>query len=126
MGRIAKSKLESRPLVESDIEKKNKLKHTDDLQEIYLAVHSNNENIYRHLVWNPNLTEKDCRYLLPRISYPLDKVFLINRKVFPPDLLYALALTEDPDYIGNYILSHPNTPREAKVILALRRESRVY
>ena len=100
---------------------KAELKHTTDATQIAKAVASQDESVYRHLVWNPNLTEDDCRYILPFLTHPLDKVFLINREVFPADLLYELALTEDPEYIGNYIMVHKNSSREAKVVLALRR-----
>lgn len=73
---------------------------------------------------NKRLTEKQCRYLYASYSRLGDDIaigYLLNQPNFPSDLLSSIALTESWKLALDLVANHPNTTKETKVIIALRR-----
>lgn len=103
----------------SQLEYSEYLFTTTNLEKIEDIVYRGTHEEHDFIVRNPLLTEVQCRQLfLTRDLYML--VGLVKKPVFPADLLYSLALTENSPQVQEGIAGNPNSDEETLTILALR------
>lgn len=76
--------------------------------------------VLQTLCLSPTLTIEQIRILLPKVKMEIYKSFLVRRPSFPTDLLYSIALENPSWFTRGFIINHPNTNDETKVILALQ------
>jgi hypothetical protein len=100
------------------------LHSTDDMTRIETAVYGDNRLAIEHVVYNPLLLERHCRYIYqkmePMSAWPT--IILLAHPSFPHDLLMELAL--DPSnstrtWIQSGLLNNPNATDEILAVMSL-------
>lgn len=105
-----------------DYERFDRLRRSNNLEQIEKAVYS--DNIYENqcIVRNNNLTEEQCRHLATRLAKDddLSWTLLVYQKNFPKDLLLFVA-HQAGEMTQSSILSKTNIPLEVKVTITLKK-----
>lgn len=94
---------------------------TRDLEDIAMAVASEDREILNKIIYNPLLNFKQYHELMNKIKDEIDLRHLLSlNNNFPAELLHELANKTNSRYIIGEIFQHPNVLPKTKVLLALR------
>lgn len=99
---------------------RQRLTNTKSMEEIQLAVDSDDPRVIRWVSKNQALSEEQFRQVLSKSIHEYDCARLVTNPSFPTTLLHEVAINSSSALVRGAIESHPNVREETKVICILR------